>query len=100
MCKPSPPPIATGHGDILAFIDPKSMRMNPCTKTQHYLVDFRAADGEPLHCCPRSLLKSVLKRLGTTTAMVGMEYEFYNFLETAESLQTKKGVNLSPLTSG
>jgi glutamine synthetase len=100
MCIPSPPPIAKGHGDIMAVLDLKSLRINPITKTNHYLVDFKTAEGETLHCCPRSLLKTVIKRLGEITAMVGMEYEFYNFLETPESLQTKKGSNLNPLTTG
>src|SRR5439155_26986179 len=56
----------------------------------------------PLPICPRQVLKRVLARaemLGVVPTC-GMEYEWYNFLETPQSWADKQGVSPTPLTPG
>lgn len=104
-CIPKPPFMHSGtaFGDVLAVVDPKSMRRIPWNNTPHFLVDFHhPSTRKPLDFCPRSLLKRIVGQLETEgyVAKVGMEFEFFNFKETSESLHLKKGVGLDPLTKG
>jgi glutamine synthetase len=58
--------------------------------------------GGPLSICPRQLLKRVVaecRSLGYE-AVVGSEFEWFNFKETPESLREKNYRNLTPLTPG
>lgn len=90
-----------GFSDLLAKIDMNSFRRCPLTKQAHYLVDFlNPVTREPLSYCPRSLLKSVISKNPGLHAYTGVEFEFYNFKETVESLSLKKGSSLTPLTPG
>lgn len=92
-----------GFTDILAKIDLNSLRSGFKTNSMpHFLVDFYNLDGSPLYCCPRNLLKSVIKSLSVIDLhpKCGIEFEFFNFKETQTTLAQKKGVNLTPLTTG
>jgi glutamine synthetase len=67
-----------------------------------FLGEFVNADGTPHPACPRQTLKRVLKRaekLGFKV-MTGMEFEWFNFLETPQSWAAKKGVAPEVLTPG
>jgi glutamine synthetase len=102
---PKPPIMQRGgFEDILAVIDLNSKRLIPWNfNLPHYLVDFYDPRTRlPLPFCPRSLLKRVCSSLNDSglSAKAGMELEFFNFKETSESLNLKKGVGLSPLTHG
>ncbi|KAK5668832.1 hypothetical protein QVD99_004615 [Batrachochytrium dendrobatidis] len=106
LVKPPPPLLASdsGFSDILAKIDPSSMRRIPWNNNQPmFLVDFyHPTTGKPLAMCPRNLLKRIV---GEFTAaglrpLAGMEYEWFNFQETPDTLAQKKGVGLKPLTTG
>jgi glutamine synthetase len=67
-----------------------------------FLGEFVDADGAPFPLCPRQTLKRVLARgakLGLQ-AMVGFEYEWFNFAETPQSWAAKKGIEPTTLTPG
>ncbi|KAJ3130599.1 hypothetical protein HK100_007894 [Physocladia obscura] len=95
----------TGYPDIIAVPDLASFRQIPWERNiPLFLVDFYdPRTSLPLPMCPRGLLKSVIKRgideLGVT-ANVGIEYEFFNFKETPDSIAEKNGTNLQKLTPG
>ncbi|HEY5680575.1 MAG TPA: glutamine synthetase family protein [Pseudomonadales bacterium] len=67
-----------------------------------FLGEFVAGDGGPHPLCPRTLLKTVLGRLGDRglTLKSGFEYEFFVFAETPHSVRDKGYRNLRPLTPG
>ncbi|KAI8867838.1 glutamine synthetase/guanido kinase [Ramicandelaber brevisporus] len=96
----------TGYGDLIAKVDLSSMRRIPWDKhnTPFFFVDFYnplSSEGT-VNVCPRGLLKTVIERykaLGLEP-MCGLEYEFYNYDETPESLAQKQGVGLQMLTPG
>ena len=98
---------ATGwqHGfpDALARIDLDTARHVPWdSDVPFFLGEFVNADGTAHAQCPRQTLKRVLKRaqkLGFTV-MTGMEFEWFNFLETPQSWAAKKGVGPEVLTPG
>ncbi|KAJ3212295.1 hypothetical protein HDU83_008430 [Entophlyctis luteolus] len=95
----------TGYPDIIAVPDLSSFRVVPYERNLPlFLVDFvDPRTSLPLPMCPRSLLKRIVQR-GVTdlgvTAKIGIEYEFFNFKETPESLSEKGGSNLQKLTPG
>ncbi len=99
--------VATGwqHGfpDALARLDMNTMRHVPWdAEVPMVLGEFVNADGTAHAQCPRQTLKRVLNRaekLGFQV-MTGMEFEWFNFLETPQSWAAKKGVGPEPLTPG
>lgn len=98
---------ATGwqHGfpDALARIDLHTARRVPWDdKVPFFLGEFVNADGSPHAQCPRQTLKRVLKRAEKIgfKVMTGMEFEWFNFLETPQSWAAKKGVGPEQLTPG
>jgi glutamine synthetase len=83
------------HDDPLKF-DPTSARRMPWSKPGHDLLvlsDFSGASGQ---LCPRSILKSVLKRANEAgfSPKYGMELEYTLFDETPESARQKGYRNL------
>lgn len=89
-----------GYSDILAKIDYATMRRCPLTKIPHFLVDFYdPISNKPLAYCPRSLLKRVVSS-SPFRPMTGIEFEFFNFQESPESLKAKKGTGYQALTPG
>ena len=95
-----------GFPDAVARIDLQTFRQVPWDDhVPFFLGNFiRTVDGveEPLPICPRQVLKRVLKRaekLGFSF-MTGMEFEWFNFLETPQTWAAKKGVDPTTLTPG
>ncbi len=92
-----------GFPDALARIDVGTYRTVPWDGgVPFFLGNFVTADGKAHPLCPRQTLKRVLKRgekLGFT-AMVGAEYEFFNFAETPQTWAEKKGVGPTPVSPG
>ena len=95
-----------GFPDALARIDLGTHRNVPWDDgVPFFLGDFVAtSNGKevPLSICPRQILKRVLARaqmLGFTP-MCGMEFEWFNFMETPQSWAAKKGVGPEPITPG
>jgi glutamine synthetase len=94
----------SGYPDALARIDASTYRKVPWDGgVPFFLADFVEADGEtPLGVCPRQLLKGVLARAHEAgyAASAGMEFEWFNFRETPQSLAEKKSMSPEPLTPG
>ena len=94
---------ATGYPDTQARIDPSSMRIIPWEPdTAAFFVDFVTPEGDPHPACPRSLLKTVLAKAAKQGlfASFGVEFEFFIFKETSDSLHEKGFRNLDPLSRG
>jgi glutamine synthetase len=92
-----------GYPDALARLDFTTARHVPWdANVPFFLGEFVNADGTPHPLCPRQTLKKVLKRAEKMgfQVMTGMEFEWYNFLETPQSWADKKGVGATPLTPG
>ena len=92
-----------GFPDALARLDLNTHRNVPWDGgIDFFLGEFINADGTPYPVCPRQTLKRVLARaekLGFQV-MAGMEFEWFNFLETPQSWAAKKGVAPETLTPG
>ena len=92
-----------GFPDALARLDLTTFRQVPWDDgIPFFLGEFVNADGSAHAVCPRQTLKRVLKRAEKMgfSVMTGMEFEWFNFLETPQSWAAKKGVNPEPLTPG
>lgn len=93
----------TGYPDAQAHIDLSTFRKVPWDNDLPlFIADFVDAQGGPLAVCPRSGLK---KAIGKAEAMglsplFGMEFEWFNFRETPQSLRAKSFVQPEPLTPG
>jgi glutamine synthetase len=92
-----------GFPDAMVQLDLATHRTVPWDgDVPFFLGQFVKADGSPLPICPRQVLRRVLRRaekLGFA-AMVGAEYEFFNFAETPQSWAAKRGVGPEPVTPG
>jgi glutamine synthetase len=92
-----------GFPDAIARIDLDTYRTVPWDGgVPFFLGNFVTNDGKPHPICPRQVLKRVLKRAQKMgfTAMVGAEFEFFNFAETPQSWADKKGMPPTPITPG
>ena len=92
-----------GFPDAIARLDLNTHRRVPWdNNVDFFLGDFVTADGKPHPACPRQVLKRVLKRAEKMGygAMVGAEYEFFNFAETPHTWAEKKGQPPTPITPG
>ena len=92
-----------GFPDALARLDLSTARKVPWDdNVDFFLGEFVNADGTPHAVCPRQTLKRVLKRAEKMgfSVMTGMEFEWFNFLETPQSWAAKKGVGPEQLTPG
>lgn len=93
----------SGYPDAQAVLDPHSLRDVPWeSSVVALLCDFRKSDGQAHPACPRSLLKRVIQRLDDSgyRACCGVEFEFFLFKETRDSLAQKGFRNLTPLDPG
>lgn len=93
----------TGYPDAHARIDTATYREVPWADSEPWLLaDFSDAAGEPLAVCPRSVLRRVLARAGAMgfRVLVGVEYEWYNFAGTSNSLAARNFRDPEPLTPG
>jgi glutamine synthetase len=94
---------ATGYPDTLAMLDPSTLRKIPWEpKVASILCDFHVTKSKPHPECPRSLLKRVLGKVAALgyEAKVGVEFEFFFFKETRDTLAAKGYRNLQPLDPG
>jgi glutamine synthetase len=94
----------TGFPDSLARIDLDTFRRVPWDENvPFFLGEFVENDGTtPLPVCPRQLYRRVLKRAEKLGFRVftGMEYEWFNFRETSQSMADKGHVRPEPITPG
>ncbi len=93
----------SGYPDAHARIDLSTFRMIPWEPhTAAFLVDFVNKDGSPHAACPRSQLKRVIDRARARgyEATFAVEFEFFLFRETPQSLREKDFRNLETLSPG
>lgn len=93
----------TGYPDAMARIDLNTYRRIPWEGgLPFFLADFVDPSGAPLGVCPRQLLKRVLADAENAgyRALIGMEFEWFNFLETPGSWAAKGYRDPVPLTPG
>jgi glutamine synthetase len=93
----------SGYPDALARIDLSTFRRVPWDgQVPFFLADFEDGAGKPLSICPRQTLKRVLAKAGAAgySVSTGMEFEWFNFKETSESLAESRFVAPKPLTPG
>ena len=93
----------TGYPDAIVRPDPATYRRVPWDgDVPFFLGEFEDGRGGPLPVCPRQLLKRVLARatkLGTAPKC-GVEYEWFNFKETPQTLAAKNYASPDPITPG
>jgi glutamine synthetase len=92
----------TGFPDRLCHIDLSTFRTIPWQKNiPFFLADFSGSAGAA-GVCPRTLLKKVTEEAASMgyTARFAQEFEWFNFLETPQSLHDKGYVNPQPITPG
>ncbi len=93
----------TGYPDALAQIDLSTYRRIPWDDhIPFFLGDFADDKGNPLAVCPRQVLKRAIGELDKAgyKALFGLEYEWFNFRETPQSLAEKRYTQPEPLTPG
>lgn len=93
----------TGYPDALARIDLGTERRVPWKNNlPFFLADFVDGQGEPLAVCPRQVLKRVVAKCEAMGFLpyFGSEFEWFNFLETPQTLAGKNYINPQPLTPG
>jgi glutamine synthetase len=93
----------TGFPDALVRLDPATCRRVPWDGgVPFFLGDFVERDGKPNPVCPRQTYKRVLARAEKMgfQVLAGLEYEWFNFRETPQSLAAKNYVAPTPITPG
>ncbi|MEE2787877.1 MAG: glutamine synthetase family protein [Myxococcota bacterium] len=93
----------SGYPDAEVRLDPSTFRRVPWDDSvPFFLGDFVNGDETPLAVCPRQLLKKVIRRADDLgfSAKFGVEFEWFNFRETPQSLADKSHVNPTPITPG
>ena len=93
----------TGYPDANARIDLSTYRKIPWENDlPFFLGDFYDADQKPLAVCPRQTLKRALKRAEEAgfISKCAVEFEWFNFKETPQSLADKGHSAPTPLTPG
>lgn len=95
----------SGYPDAEVRIDLATHRRIPWEGGRHFFLGQFAAEagGDARHdVCPRSMLAGVLERAAAMDVVpqVGMEFEWFNFRETPQSLHGKGFVDPEPLTPG
>ena len=93
----------TGYPDAQVKIDLSTYRTIPWeNKIPFFLGDFFTDNGQPLTVSPRQVLKTVIEkanRMGFYPDF-GLEFEWFNFRETPQSLREKQFSHIEPLTPG
>lgn len=105
--------VENGYRDMIAVPDLSSYRRIPWEESSSngqtqsvpfFLVHFYDPETkQPIAPDPRSLLKTVAERIAENDVGVpysGMEFEFFQYKETPESMYAKHGQDLTPLTPG
>jgi glutamine synthetase len=93
----------TGYPDALARIDLATFREVPWDgRVPFFLGDFQDQNANALPICPRRLLRTVVERLAAEgfTALTSLEYEWFNFRETPDSLVAKHHTHPQTLSPG
>lgn len=93
----------SGYPDAQVRIDLATHRTIPWEDGRDFFLgEFHDEAGGPLGVCPRQTLRRVIDRAAGLgyAASFGMEFEWFNFAETPESVHRKDFRDLDPLTPG
>ncbi len=93
----------SGYPDALVQLAPETERTVPWdNNVPFFLGGFVDAKMAPLSICPRQTLKRVIAKAEAMgfTAKNGMEFEWFNFRESAKSLHDKGYIRPEPITPG
>ena len=93
----------SGYPDADAHLALETFRSIPWDDNIPFLLaDFVEADGSPLEICPRQTLKRVIAKAAGHgfSPSIGVEFEWFNFRETPESLHETGFKSPKPLTPG
>ena len=93
----------TGYPDAQAKIDFSTYRETPWDEqTSFFLADFYDHDDKPLNVCPRQVLKKVIAKAHNMGYFpyAGLEFEWFNFKESPQSLEEKNYQSMKPITPG
>ncbi|MDX2002673.1 MAG: glutamine synthetase family protein [Chitinophagales bacterium] len=93
----------TGYPDVNAKVDLNTFRKVPWDNDiPFFLADFRAADGNDLPICPRGLLRKIRQQAldAGYYPIASQEFEWFNFEETPESLESRGYYQPQPMTQG
>ncbi|MEP6617527.1 MAG: glutamine synthetase family protein [Ginsengibacter sp.] len=93
----------TGYPDMKAVLDLNTFRKIPWEDdVPFFLGDFTGLGDNPSEICPRQLLRKILNEADALgyAPVFSQEFEWYNFLETPQSIHEKQFKNLTPLTPG
>ena len=87
---------------LRAWISALTAKSRGTARCRSSSADFEDGSGKPLGVCPRSLLKQVIARAEKAgyRPSAGMEFEWFNFRETPQTLAEKKYAQPEPLTPG
>ena len=92
-----------GYPDLLAKIDLDTFRQIPWEPdTAFFILDFFRDQETPFPLCPRRLLRTVIDQANEMgfQPFASLEYEYFLFKETADSLEEKGFKNLVPMSPG
>jgi glutamine synthetase len=93
----------TGYPDAEVRLDPSTFRRIPWdNNTALLLGEFVNGDESPHDLCPRQILKRVVakaERMGFSSR-IGIEFEWFNFRETPDSIHAKGFRDMTPITPG
>ena len=93
----------SGYPDATVRVDLASHRRVPWEDGRHLFLGQFVGEGDTRHAvCPRTVLAHVLERADArgVVPQIGLEFEWFNFRETPQSLEAKQFRDLEPLTPG
>jgi glutamine synthetase len=93
----------SGYPDAEVRIDLSTHRTVPWEDGRDFFLgDFVDSDGAPLGVCPRRVLRGVIDRAAAMgyDPQFGLEFEWFNFAETSQSVHDKGYRGMTPLTPG
>jgi glutamine synthetase len=93
----------SGYPDAEVRIDLSTHRTIPWESGRDFFLgDFLGTGGEALDVCPRRVLRAVVDRATAMgyDAKFGLEFEWFNFAETPQSVNDKGFRDMTPLTPG
>ncbi len=93
----------TGYPDAQAVVDIQTFRRVPWEdRLPFFLADFRDAKQNALPVCPRGLLKKITQQAldDGYIPFFSQEFEWFNFLNDPDALQSGNLRDLQPMTNG
>lgn len=92
----------SGYPDGVVKVDLNTHRRIPWEGGRHFFLCDYAGSNEDIDVCPRRLVRRLTDQLAEQgmEARFGLEFEWFNFRETPQSLEQKDFRGLEPITPG